>query len=65
MWAYMTYILMMTVYTCVNVPYGAMLGVMTDDTNEKTDVGVYDLYLDDDRLYVCERALRSDAGCDD
>ena len=27
---------MMTVYTCVNVPYGAMLGVMTDDTNEKT-----------------------------
>ena len=35
-WAYMTYILMMTVYTCVNVPYGAMLGVMTDDTNEKT-----------------------------
>ena len=36
MWAYMTYILMMTVYTCVNVPYGAMLGVMTDDTNEKT-----------------------------
>ena len=36
MWAYVTYILMMTVYTAVNVPYGAMLGVMTDDTNEKT-----------------------------
>ena len=34
--AYVTYILMMTVYTGINVPYGAMLGVMTDDTNEKT-----------------------------
>ena len=36
MWAYVTYILMMTVYTGINVPYGAMLGVMTDDSNEKT-----------------------------
>ena len=25
-WAYVTYILMMTVYTAINVPYGAMLG---------------------------------------
>ena len=29
-WAYVTYIMMMTVYTGINVPYGAMLGVMTD-----------------------------------
>ncbi len=35
-WAYVTYILMMTVYTGINVPYGAMLGVMTADSNEKT-----------------------------
>ena len=35
-WAYVTYILMMTTYTGINVPYGAMLGVMTDDSNEKT-----------------------------
>ena len=35
-WAYVTYIMMMTVYTAINVPYGAMLGVMTDDPNEKT-----------------------------
>ena len=35
-WAYITYIMMMTVYTGINVPYGAMLGVMTDDSNEKT-----------------------------
>ena len=35
-YAYVTYILMMTVYTGINVPYGAMLGVMTDDPEEKT-----------------------------
>ncbi|MCH5329545.1 MAG: MFS transporter [Alistipes sp.] len=35
-WAYATYILMMTVYTAINVPYGAMLGVMTNDSDEKT-----------------------------
>ena len=35
-YAYVTYILMMTVYTAINVPYGAMLGVMTDDSHEKT-----------------------------
>lgn len=35
-WAYVTYILMMTVYTGINVPYGAMLGVMTADSHEKT-----------------------------
>lgn len=35
-YAYVTYILMMTVYTAINVPYGAMLGVMTDDPQEKT-----------------------------
>lgn len=35
-WAFATYILMMTVYTAINVPYGSMLGVMTEDPNEKT-----------------------------
>ena len=35
-WAYCTYIAMMTVYTGINVPYGAMLGVMTDNSKEKT-----------------------------
>lgn len=35
-WAYATYIAMMTVYTGINVPYGAMLGVMTDKSKEKT-----------------------------
>ena len=35
-WAYATYIAMMTVYTGINVPYGAMLGVITDNSKEKT-----------------------------
>lgn len=34
-YAYVMYLLMMTVYTGINVPYGAMLGVVSDDSNEK------------------------------
>lgn len=34
-WAYSLYLLMMLIYTMVNVPYGSLLGVMTDDDNEK------------------------------
>lgn len=35
-WAYFTYILMMTVYTAINVPYGALLDVITPSSQEKT-----------------------------
>lgn len=34
-YAYTLYLLMMACYTAVNVPYGSLLGVMTDDDNEK------------------------------
>ncbi|MBQ8701608.1 MAG: MFS transporter [Prevotella sp.] len=34
-WAYLLYLMMMVAYTAVNVPYGSLLGVMTDDDNEK------------------------------
>ena len=34
-WAYGLYLLMMAVYTAVNVPYGSLLGVMTDNDHEK------------------------------
>ncbi len=34
-YAYTLYLLMMAVYTAVNVPYGSLLGVMTDDDDEK------------------------------
>ncbi len=42
-WAYSLYLLMMACYTAVNVPYGSLLGVMTDDDNEKNQrmVGAY------------------------
>ena len=36
-YAYGLYLLMMAVYTAVNVPYGSLLGVMTDDDNEKNE----------------------------
>ena len=35
-YAYVTYILMMMVYSTLNVPYGAMLGVLSADPQEKT-----------------------------
>lgn len=34
-YAYVLYLLMMALYTAVNVPYGSLLGVMTDNDNEK------------------------------
>lgn len=40
-WAYSLYLLMMLVYTMVNVPYGSLLGVMTDDDNEKNRFSSY------------------------
>ena len=40
-WAYSLYLLMMAVYTAVNVPYGSLLGVMTDDDNEKNQFSSY------------------------
>ena len=44
-WAFVTYILMMTVYTAINVPYGSMLGVMTDDSREKTVFSSYRMFF--------------------
>ena len=40
-WAYGLYLLMMAVYTAVNVPYGSLLGVMTDNDNEKNQVSSF------------------------
>lgn len=44
-WAYATYLLMMTVYTAINVPYGAMLGVVTDDSRERTVFSSYRMFF--------------------
>jgi GPH family glycoside/pentoside/hexuronide:cation symporter len=35
-YAYVTYNLLLTIYTVVNVPYSALMGVMTPDSNERT-----------------------------
>ncbi len=40
-YAYCLYLMMMAVYTMVNVPYGSLLGVMTDDDNEKNQFSSY------------------------
>ena len=40
-WAYTLYLLMMAVYTMVNVPYGSLLGVMTVDDNEKNQFSAF------------------------
>ncbi len=35
-WAFATYIFMMLAYTFINVPYGALLGVITGDSQQRT-----------------------------
>lgn len=40
-YAYTLYLLMMAVYTAVNVPYGSLLGVMTSDDNQKNEFSSY------------------------
>lgn len=35
-WAYGSYIFMMLAYTFINVPYGALLGVITSDSQQRT-----------------------------
>lgn len=40
-WAYSFYLLMMVIYTAVNVPYGSLLGVMTEDDNEKNEFSAF------------------------
>lgn len=44
-YAYVTYLLMMTVYTGINVPYASMLGVMTNDSQEKTVFSSYRMFF--------------------
>ena len=39
--AYVTYILMMTAYTAINVPYGALMGVMTSSSTERLTLGTF------------------------
>ena len=38
---FMTYVVYEILYTCVNVPYGSLSSVMTDDVNQRTDLSRY------------------------
>jgi GPH family glycoside/pentoside/hexuronide:cation symporter len=40
-WAYVTYTLMMMMYTIVNVPYSALMGVITPNSQERTAISSY------------------------
>ena len=44
-WAYVTYLLMMTVYTGINVPYGSLLNVMTSDSDEKSVLSSFRMFF--------------------
>ncbi len=40
-YAYVTYVLMMLVYTAINIPYSALLGVITPKSADRTSVSSY------------------------
>jgi GPH family glycoside/pentoside/hexuronide:cation symporter len=40
-YAYVTYIMLMTVYTAINVPYSALMGVMSPQPEERTKLATY------------------------
>ncbi len=44
-YAYMTYTLMMMVYTAVNVPYASLLGVMSADPGERNILASYRMFF--------------------
>ena len=58
-YAYATYIFMMLAYTFINVPYGALLGVMTANTQQRTTLTSF-------RFIVsrCDALMAAMAGCE-
>ncbi|HXX63360.1 MAG TPA: MFS transporter [Bacteroidota bacterium] len=40
-YAYVTYSLMMIIYSMINVPYASLIGVMTDDGKQRTTLATY------------------------
>lgn len=44
-YAYVTYILLMTIYSVNNLPYAALNGVMTGDVNERTSLSSYRFFF--------------------
>jgi glycoside/pentoside/hexuronide:cation symporter, GPH family len=44
-WAWITYNILMLLYSAINIPYGALSGVMTDDPLERTSINSYRMSL--------------------
>ncbi len=44
-WAWVTYNALMLLYSAINIPYGALSGVMTDDPLERTSLNSYRMAL--------------------
>ncbi len=44
-YAYITYTLVFTVYTAINIPYGALMGVISSNSLERTSVSTYRFVL--------------------
>ena len=44
-YAYITYTLVMMAYTAINIPYGALMGVISPDSLERTSVSTYRFVL--------------------
>ncbi len=44
-WAWVTYNLLMLLYSAINIPYGALSGVMTDDPLDRTSLNSYRMAL--------------------
>lgn len=44
-YAYVTYILMMMAYTAINIPYSALLGVLSPDSKQRTSASTYRFVL--------------------
>lgn len=40
-YAYVTYMFMMTMYTAINIPYSALMGVVTSDTQERSQLSSF------------------------
>lgn len=44
-YAYITYTLLMVIYTAINIPYSALGGVITADTDERVSISSYRFFL--------------------
>ena len=56
-WAYVTYTLMMMVYTAINVPYCALMGVISPNSMERTVVSSYRFVLAFIGMFIVQYSL--------